>query len=118
MEALSDKKSVALTLVDLAQGYQAKYGIQDGSFMLKCCDTALNHFPNYINALLLKGDILTAKYKDSQDEDLLSEMNDIYSLIHNLGYRKMPSEMYANWLESLKNGDNTDIRMRTVIVKR
>lgn len=64
MRALSDKEAVAMTLVDLAQGYQAKFGIGDGSFILQCCNTALEHFPDYINALLLKTEILTALYKE------------------------------------------------------
>ncbi len=46
MDTLSTKQSVCLCLVDLAQGYQAKFGIQDGSFILKCCETALTHSQN------------------------------------------------------------------------
>jgi len=91
MKALSDKESVAMTLVDLAQGYQAKYGIQDGSFMLKCCDAALTHFPGYINALLLKGEIMSDQYRQSPEEVLMVEMNDLYTEIHEMGYRKMPN---------------------------
>jgi len=78
-------------LVDLAQGYQAKFGIKDGSFILKCCNTALTHFPNYINAMLLKSETLTALYKQSkpdseENKKLLAQMNEIYSNIHQLGY--------------------------------
>lgn len=116
MRALSEKESVAMTLVDLAQGYQAKFGIEDGSFMLMCCNTALKHFPNYINALLLKGEILTELYRKSEDSELMSQMTELYTHIHELGYRKMPDEMYMKWLDTLK--DNTDSRMKSVIVKR
>lgn len=116
MRALSEKESVAMTLVDLAQGYQAKFGIGDGSFMLMCCNTALKHFPNYINALLLKGEILTELYRKSEDSELMSQMTKLYTQIHELGYRKMPDEMYMKWLDTLK--DNTDSRMKSVIVKR
>ena len=117
MKALSDKEAVAMTLVDLAQGYQAKYGIGDGSFILKCCDTALEHFPHYINAMLLKGETLTALYKQTPDNIRMEEMNTLYATIHQLGYRKMPNKMYQNWLGSL-SADKSDQRMRSVLIKQ
>ena len=121
MDTLSQKQSVALCLVDLAQGYQAKFGIDDGSFILKCCDTALAHFPKYINALLLKAETLATLYRQSdQDSDqgkkLFTEMNELYATIHRLGYRKMPQEMYLNWLKS--SGTQTDnYRMKSLVRK-
>jgi len=105
MRALSDKEAVAMTLVDLAQGYQAKFGIEDGSFIIKCCDTALGHYPKYINAMLLKAEILTELYRESNDKELFSQMTELYTNIHKLGYRKMPQQMYANWLNSLNAED-------------
>lgn len=105
MRALSDKEAVAMTLIDLAQGYQAKFGIEDGSFIIKCCNTALEHFPNYINAMLLKAEILTELYRESNDKGLFSQMTELYTNIHKLGYRKMPQKMYANWLNSLNAED-------------
>lgn len=105
MRALSDKEAVAMTLVDLAQGYQAKFGIEDGSFIIKCCDTALEHFPNYINAMLLKAEIMTELYRESNDKELFSQMTELYTNIHKLGYRKMPQQMYTNWLNSLNAED-------------
>ncbi|MFT4070386.1 MAG: hypothetical protein QM654_00515 [Dysgonamonadaceae bacterium] len=102
MRALSDREAIAMTLVDLAQGYQAKFGMQDGSFIIKCCDTALEHFPNYINAMLLKAEILTELYRKSNDKELFSQMTELYTTIHKLGYRKMPQQMYTNWVNSLK----------------
>lgn len=106
MRALSDKEAVAMPLVDLAQGYQAKFGIEDGSFIIKCCNTALEHFPNYINAMLLKAEILTELYRESNDKELFSQMAELYTNIHKLGYRKMPQQMYANWLNSLNAEDH------------
>lgn len=117
MKALTNKESVAMTLVDLAQGYQAKYGIGDGSFMLQCCDTAIKYFPNYINAMLLKGDILTTLYNQSPDKVQMEEMNSLYVDIHRLGYRKMPTQMYQKWLGSLST-DKTEHQMRSVIVRK
>ncbi len=119
MDTLSTKQSICLCLVDLAQGYQAKFGIQDGSFILKCCETALTHFPKYINAMLLKAETLTALYRQSdknseQGKKLLAQMNETYSLIHQLGYRKMPQEMYLNWLKS-SGTQTTNYRMKSVL---
>ncbi len=108
MKALTDKEAVAMTLVDLAQGYQVKFGIEDGSFILKCCDTALEHFPKYINAMLLKAEILTELYREAESEQkdkLFAQMTELYTNIHKLGYRKMPQQMYANWLNSLNVED-------------
>lgn len=116
MRALSDKEAVAMTLIDLAQGYQAKFGIEDGNFIIKCCETALTHFPNYINAMLLKAEILTELYQQSEEESLqkqalFSQMTELYTNIHKLGYRKMPYQMYANWLNSLNTEDrNKDVK--------
>jgi hypothetical protein len=119
MDTLSQKQSVTLCLVDLAQGYQAKFGIQDGRFILKCCDTALFYFPNYINALLLKAETLTALYKKAAPKSkasnkLLADMNEIYARIHQLGYRRMPPDMYLNWLKSAGT-QTTDYRMKSLI---
>jgi len=119
MDTLSTKQSVSLCLVDLAQGYQAKFGIQDGSFILKCCETALTHFPKYINAMLLKAETLTALYKQSekdseQSKKLFAQMNETYMHIHELGYRKMPQGMYLNWLKS-SGTQTTNYRMKSLL---
>lgn len=105
MRALSDKEAVTMTLIDLAQGYQAKFGIGDGRFILQCCNAALKHFPNYINAMLLKAEMLTQIYRESSDKELLSQMTELYTTIHKLGYRKMPRQMYTNWINSLISDD-------------
>jgi len=122
MDTLSQKQSVALCLIDLAQGYQAKFGIQDGHFILQCCETALVHFPDYINALLLKAETLTTLYKQSVPDSenkkkLLLQMNELYTYIHQLGYRKMPGNMYLNWLNSM--GTQTiNYRMKSLLVSK
>lgn len=122
MNSLNTKQSVALCLVDLAQGYQAKFGLQDGSFILQCCDTALEHFPDYINALLLKAETITELYKQSvleseENKKLLADMNNLFSYIHKLGYRKMPKEMYTNWLNSL-NSQETNQKVRSIVSRK
>jgi len=119
MDTLSQKESLALNLLDLAQGYERKFGIQDGEFILKAADRALDVNPNFINALLLKAETQKKLFEDKmlmksiddpntlmqQDEDartLFLEMESLYVRIHQLGYRQMPEEMYLDWLTSLQ----------------
>lgn len=118
MDTLSQKESIALCMIDLGQGYKKKFGLQDGKFILKSCDMALKHFPNYINAMLLKAETLQKLFfKRMKDEQVaypsqmfsnpeakkqFDEMERIYAKIHKLGYRKMPENMYLDWLVSLR----------------
>ncbi len=106
MDTLSLRNSVALCLIDLAQGYQHKYpDSYEPEFVLKCCNTALLHFPNYINALLLKAETLLEVYKKNKNNsvDDYKKIEELYAYIHKLGYRKMPDKMYLEWLSSLKD---------------
>ncbi len=117
MKALNDKESLALLLVDLAQGFDKRFPDNDGAFILKCSETALLYYPNFINALLLK--LETEKqqlqyYAESKNKEINEIMDDPkgkeawirlnYQVahIHKLGYRQMPKEMYLDWLVSLK----------------
>jgi hypothetical protein len=117
MDALDDKKCIALCVLDLAKGFDRKYPNNDGSFILKCCDLTLEHFPNCINALLIQVEtkkkrienaikqrgITPSVFKLLSDGKLLwSEMNELYGRIHKLGYRTMPEKMYVDWIISLK----------------
>jgi hypothetical protein len=56
MDTLSEKESIALCVIDLAQGYNHKYPDNDGKFVIECCDLALKYFPDYVNAMLLKAE--------------------------------------------------------------
>ena len=116
MKALTEKESIALCLVDLAQGYQ-KLEIYDLEFIIKCANKALEYFPNYVNAMILK-----TEAKGKQIENILfgyntdfrsvrkypkthaifKEIEKELAIIHKLGYRQMPEEMYIDWLVSLK----------------
>lgn len=119
MDTINSKKCIAMCLLDLAQGYQRKLGIQDGSFILQCCQTALRYFPNYINALLLQSEtyqtlfkrkLLASSYSNAKDlvsadkeaQSLLLKMEQTVDEIYRLGYRRMPEKMYLDWLASLK----------------
>lgn len=41
-------------------------------------------------------------------------MNELYAKIHRLGYRKMPTDMYLNWLYSLNEYSN-EYRIKKII---
>ncbi len=116
MKALSNQESIALCLVDLAQSHQRQefYSLD---FVIKCADKALEYFPNYVNAMILKTEakgkkienILASKNTSFSDVNkypetrkILLEIQSELTTIHKLGYRQMPEEMYLNWLVSLK----------------
>lgn len=116
MKALKEKESIALCLVDLAQGYQ-RQEFYDLDFVIKCADKALEYFPNYVNAMILKTEakgkkienILYGKNTDfsnvnkyPETRKILLNIQDELGVIHELGYRQMPEDMYLNWLVSLK----------------
>lgn len=119
MEALDSQKSIAVTLVDLAQGYQKKTGQSANfDFIHRCLDTALKYYPNYAHARILKAETLKAQYTQGMDEyeiqsptdflefpqgrELYQEMQSEYQQVYHLGYRKMPREMYLNWLMDIR----------------
>ena len=117
MKALDDKESLALLLVDLAQGFDKRFPDNDGAFILKCVNTSLQYYPNLINALLLKLETtkkvleLFVEGKKESFEDIFdykeareiwSDLSSLVTHIHDLGYRQMPKEMYLDWLVSLK----------------
>jgi hypothetical protein len=118
MDTLSEKESIALCVIDLAQGYDHKYPDNDGKFIIECCDLALQHFPDYINAMMLKAETLLRLLKQLQKDTHYTylkevtklpdgkakwdEMNALYGKMLQLGYRQMPEQMYVEWLTSLK----------------
>lgn len=118
MDTLSDKQSIAVCLIDLAKGYEKKFGTYaDAKFILKCCDLALQYYPQYVSGLILKAETtkkqfeqLMKKYSATYPADIFEipeakamfdEMQNLYAYIHELGYRKMPAQMYLDWLANL-----------------
>lgn len=125
MEALNEKQSIALCVMDLAEGYLKKIPEPDLDFILDCCELTLTYYPNCIKALLLKAETLKKQFralnqfpKDQEssvevieDTDLVAlkaklkkmfaEMEQLYIQIHRLGYRSMPKHMYLDWLPSI-----------------
>jgi hypothetical protein len=118
MKALNNQESIALCLIDLAQTYDRKFPYNDGEFPLKCCEKALKYFPNSVNAMLFKSEIKRKQIENFLEEKKASFPNDIFKYeesskmfndlqqqiiqIHEIGYRKMPEQMYLDWLVSLK----------------
>lgn len=91
MDTLSDKQSIALCLIDLAEGYIHKNSEDfNPDYVLECCNKSLQYFPDYINALLLKSEILIRKLENDDSDNLIlyKEAHDILGYIHKLGYRK------------------------------
>lgn len=119
MDTLSTKQSVANCLVDLAQGYQHKFGKDNPDFVVKCCNTCLKYHSTNVNAMLTKAEAqkfyiqarMKAKnvktpqelFADNSIKEMYSDMEQIYVKLHQLGYRRMPKEMYMQWMGILKN---------------
>jgi len=106
MDTLSAKQNVVLCLVDLAKGYERKVGRMAAEpFVSKCTDLALRYYPNYINAQLLQAEILRHHFEQqtitAEAQRAYAAMEAAYTRIFQTGYRKMPAQMYADWLRSV-----------------
>lgn len=106
MKALNNKESIALVLMDLANAYKSMYPKNDGTFELKCAETALSVYPNFATALILKAEIHKKQVAQETDTEkaklLFMALEKEYGHIHTIGYRYMPETMYLNWLVTLK----------------
>jgi hypothetical protein len=118
LDTLSKKQLIAHCLMDLAMGYQHKYGYNE--FSLRCVDLTLKHYPQNITALLTKsnyyGLLLQYVAKQSKEKRLpRANMQDIpqamaiYQKIQqakkdleNIGFAEMPEKMYQDWLSNMK----------------
>ena len=114
MDTLSLNQSVAYTLYDLAKSYQQKFGNEDGEFILIVLNELLKHYPNTINALLLKASVLTRLVQSNKLSAIhpqYQEMEQTYILINKLGYNEMPEQNYQEWLKKLQTAkaDNDEI---------
>jgi len=106
MDTLSAKQNVVLCLVDLARGYERKFGASSESFALKCTDLALQYFPQYVNAQLLQAEALRRRFERQRDrsssQQAYAAMEAAYTRIYKTGYREMPAAMYTAWLQSVQ----------------
>lgn len=119
MDTLTNRQAVANCLLDLAQGYQRKFGREDPGFVLQCCRAVLTYHPVNVNALLTKAEALKYYIRKrmgqakngfvNNDADkggfaaFYAEMEETYVRLYELGYRRMPQQMYLQWLNLLKD---------------
>ncbi len=117
MEALNDQQSIAMCIIDLAEGYNRAFPANDGSLPLLACEIALKVYPNYINGRILRAETIkkalqqrieneggefSEKIRENKKyKDVFLQMQHEYAVIHHAGYRRMPEEMYLKWLSSL-----------------
>lgn len=92
MEPLSEQASLALCVLDLAQGYAKKFPSLKNDFVLNCLDLVLHYYPNCVNALLFKAEVLYQKNGVSK------EVNTLCQQLIDFGYDQMPPAMYLDWL--------------------
>ena len=108
MDTLSDQQAIALTVLDLAKGYEFQTKRYDDGFILKCCDLVLKYHPVNAQALLLKAETLKRLYESQKATgnpnigQTYQDMENLYVKLFNLGYREMPEGMYLKWLKSIE----------------
>ena len=73
MKALNNRESIALVLIDLADNYNAKFPNNDGTFILKCCETAIKEYPQFASALILKAETHFKQIKKIENETLFNQ---------------------------------------------
>ncbi len=119
MDTLSDQQSIALCMLNLAIGYQIKFGQDDDSFPLRCCQTALQYFPHSVRALSLQSEILSYRYQKAdkntlESTRLLTQINELAITLYQLGHRPIPDFIYQKWLQSLDE-QTSNKTMRSII---
>ena len=117
MDTLTIKENISYAINDLAQGYIKKFGYDDIETPIRWLDVVLVYYPDFPNALILKSELLKKKYesvaaekgeknfikpKDTELKSKFEELEKSYYTIHQVGYRRMPKEMYLNWLYRVK----------------
>jgi hypothetical protein len=117
LDTLSQKELIAHCLMDLALGYEHKYGYNE--FSLKCANLALQYHPQNITALMTKtnyyGTLLSYIAQQSKEKrlpkanlEVIPEAYTIYQSmvqaqkdLDEIGFAEMPDEAYQSWLKSI-----------------
>jgi len=118
MDTLSSKEIISYVITDLTQGYLKMFGNSDIATPLKWLDTALIYYPGYPNAMILRAELLKKRYEQVMKDkgatqfsklwtnpamkEKFDEVQRAYFNVHQVGYRRMPKEMYLNWLFRVK----------------
>ncbi|MFM7431818.1 MAG: hypothetical protein ACKO1F_18270 [Flammeovirgaceae bacterium] len=100
MRKLDLKQSVGLCLVYLAKGYEYKSKIKDDEFLLTCANTALQHDPKNLNALLLKAQVYEQRVM--KNEMPAAAYETMLADLYKLGYRQMPDDMKEIMLSKIQ----------------
>jgi len=115
MEPLTKRQTIAITLNDLTNNYLDNIGYS--KFALQCNDSVMKYDPNNFQALSIRSNYYTAHFEYVTKQlqrptleqiqryypkvnKLLQMRNQVYDRIDQSGYRKMPKEVYQQWLKS------------------
>ena len=116
MDTLSVRQNIALCLVDLAKGYERRVGRPASAvFATKCATLALRHYPTYINAQLLQAELLRLVFERSPPAaapGAYAAMEAAYTRIFRTGYREMPAQVYADWLQLAESAPPSAVKPR------
>lgn len=118
MDTLSNQQSIALCVMDLAQGYIKETNNYTDGFVLKCCNLVLQYHAINPEALLLKAETLKRIYLKEKGENTpdaqatYNEMEHTYVALVKLGYREMPYKTYQKWLKSIKENKENYINKK------
>jgi hypothetical protein len=131
MEPLTKKQVIAVTVNDLTSNYLDNIGYT--TFALQCNDSVMKYEPNNFQALSIRSNYYTAHFKYVMDQiqkptleqlqtyypkvyQLYLTRNRIYDKIDQSGYRKMPEEVYQEWLKSAeKEKHNQEERLKRMV---
>jgi hypothetical protein len=116
MTPLTEEESVAACVMDLAQYYEAEQGLDN--FVLKCTQLALEHYPNCIQANLVRANYwnLSLRYNMSKkgvtkDDEitndeylsfLASQLKGTITEMESKGYVNIPEWKYNEWVKSMQ----------------
>lgn len=97
---LSLKQSVALCLLYLGKGYEAKFGVKGDDFSLRCAEQTLRYDSLNLNAVLQKAAVIEERLiqqgqsvAELQDQKDFKTYEALLAKLYRLGYREMPLEM-------------------------
>lgn len=114
MDTLSKEQTIAHCLLDLAKGYERKYGYDN--FYLQCVELALEYHPNNIVGLMMKSNYYNSLWyyvrtqqnalggvpenETNQTYEIYLNAKGSYDYVQEIGYADMPEEAYQQWLQS------------------
>lgn len=118
MDTLSTSENIVHSLVDLANGYQKKFGYDE--FYIEMVESALGYHPNNVFARMMQANYYTElfQYISNQHKrtkkleevpqalEIYNKMVTAHKKLEQLGYEDIPLFVYNNWLKQLEDGKN------------